>query len=193
MSIFFTFMIQPEISKPEILDEYLQKIAQKNMSALSSLYKETSVDVYSYALSVLKNVDDAEDVLQDTFLCIYKSAHLYKSQNKPLAWILTITRNLCLSKIRSKDKISYLSDEKNNKVADFSDLISSDDKIVINECLNNLADDERQIIILRVVSDLKYKDIADIMNIRPSTVASKYNRAVKKLKLSLTEGGVHFE
>ena len=82
------------------LDECIAKIANKSADALSDLYRETSTAVFGYALSILKNRHDAEDILHDLYVQIYQSAGQYKSSGKPMAWILTITRNLCMQKFR---------------------------------------------------------------------------------------------
>lgn len=87
------------------LDLYIERIANYDKDALAGLYHMTSASVYSFALSLLKNIQDAEDVLHDTYLQVYKTAASYKSMNKPLAWILTIARNLSLMKLRNRKKI----------------------------------------------------------------------------------------
>lgn len=80
----------------EHLDELIEKIAAGDRDALASLYEQTNKSVYGFALSILKDTHDAQDVLQDCYLHIYSAAGSYRSQGKPMAWILTITRNLCL-------------------------------------------------------------------------------------------------
>ena len=89
-----------KINNDILLDTYLSRIASGDMSALEMLYNETRVNVYAYAFSILKNTSDSEDVMQDVYLNIYKYAQSYSSRNKPLSWILTITKNLCVEKLR---------------------------------------------------------------------------------------------
>lgn len=74
------------------MDLLLSWIAQGNTDALAQLYHLASASVYSYALTILKNTQDAEDVLHDCFVRVYQSASGYQEQRKPLAWILTITK-----------------------------------------------------------------------------------------------------
>jgi len=69
--------------------------------ALEALYERTKAAVYGLALSILRNPQDAEDVMQDTYIRIIRSAGRYRSQGKPMAFILTITRNLALDRIRA--------------------------------------------------------------------------------------------
>ena len=92
-------------SKIKIIDEdLLHRIAQGDMEALRCLYDIAGYAVFGFALSMLKNKQDAEDILQDTFLKIRSAAHLYQPRGTPMAWILTMTRNFCLMKLREKQK-----------------------------------------------------------------------------------------
>lgn len=81
------------------LEKQLAAIAQENKQALAVLYENTKAAVYGFALSILKNPYDAEDVLQDVYVCIYQSASRYHAQGKPMAWIFTITKNLSYLKL----------------------------------------------------------------------------------------------
>ena len=89
------------------LDDYILGIADGDTKYLEKLYGATKTYVFGYAFSILKNINDSEDVMQDVFLNIYKNANFYSSKNKPMAWIITITRNLCLEKLRRKKKLMF--------------------------------------------------------------------------------------
>ncbi len=90
----------------ETLEACILKVAQKSDIAFAKLYKLTSDAVYGFALSVLINTHDAEDVLQDCFINIYNAAPSYRPDGKPMAWILTITKSLCYQRLRKNSKIS---------------------------------------------------------------------------------------
>ena len=80
------------------LSSYIVRIADKDTNALHELYEFINKNVYAYSLSILKNHDDALEVMQDTFITIYNNADKYENQDKPMAWILTITKNLSYMK-----------------------------------------------------------------------------------------------
>lgn len=172
----------------DLLDTYLERIADKDKDALAKLYNMTSPSVYGYALSILKNKEDAEDVLHDTYMNIFSSANSYKSMKKPLAWILTITRNLCMMKLRERKKTVDLADEDWNMPSDKFPMTTAEDRLVLKACMENLSDQERQIVMLHSVSGFKHREIADILSLPLSTVLSKYNRSIKKLKNILMQG-----
>lgn len=168
------------------LDEQIAKIADGDKSALAVLYDCISVSVYSYALSVLKNRSDAEDVLQDTLLEIWRSAPGYRQMGKPVAWVITIARSLCLMNLRRKNRFSDEPFETAVYMPE-NEGMTCEDKIVIRTCMETLGDVEREIVIMHAVSGLKHREIAEVLNMPLSTVLSKYNRAIKKLRKTLSD------
>ena len=169
-------------AEPAALDALLRQISRGNRAALEKLYSETKGSVYGYALSVLKNSHDAEDVLHDCYLSIVKGAAGYKSHGKPMAWILTLTRNLCLQKLREYQKADTLPPEDWVLLPDTREGITAEDKIVLAGCMKQLSDEERQIVVLHAVSGFKHREIAKLLELPLSTVLSKYSRALKKMK-----------
>ncbi len=173
------------------IEKYLEKIANQDKDALADLYNLVKASVYGFAFSIVKNTEDASDVLQDCFIQIYANAYRYKSEGKPMAWILTITRNLCLMKIKKQSRTSDVSIDDMLNVASNESDISTVDKLVIRQCLQGLKDEERQIVILHAITGLKHKEIAEILGLPLSTVLSKYNRAIKKLAKKLKEDKIY--
>ena len=181
----------PDPSRTERLEGYLKRIADSDMASLRLLYEETGAGVFSFALSMMKNREDAEDVMQETYLSIHKSAHLYCSVGRPMEWIMTITRNLCVSRLRLRSRTSEL-DTKDEPV-DYSSILNSEDRIVLAEGLKALKDEEQRIILLHAVAGLKHREIASVLGVPISTVTSKYRRALKKLRKHLEKGGAYRE
>lgn len=169
------------------LDLYIERIANYDKDALAGLYHMTSASVYSFALSLLKNIQDAEDVLHDTYLQVYKTAASYKSMNKPLAWILTIARNLSLMKLRNRKKIVDSKPQDWNSAFEAIPSVTAEDRLVLVSCMDKLTDEERQIIMLHTVSGYKHREVAGFLKIPLSTALSKYHRAIRKLRILLSE------
>ncbi len=169
------------------IDDSIRRIAQGDDNALQSLYDQTASSIYAYALSFTKSVPDAQDVMHDTFIKVYENAHTYNSYGKPMAWILTITKNLCLQKFRQQSHICDMSDETIWTQFDGNTQMSADDKMFVTQYLAKLNEDERTIVVLHAVSGLKHREIAKHLDMPLATVLSKYNRAIKKLK-TIIEG-----
>ena len=166
----------------KILDGLISAIANGNMDPLEDLYRFTATPVHSFALSILRNRHDAEDVLHDCYLSIVRSAAGYRSHGKPMAWILTIARNLCLSKLREAGRESSLDDENAGEYEAPPDAVDIEEKMLLEACLNELGDQERQIITLHLTAGFKHREIAALLELPLSTVLSKYHRAIKKLR-----------
>lgn len=160
------------------------KIADKDSGALHELYDTINKNIYSFALSILKNHDDALEVMQETFITIYNHADQYENKDKPMAWILTITKNL-----------SYMRLRKNREMADIDDLVFSsednhDDKIFVKYLLDKLTSEERQIVVLHVVDGFRFHEIAKMLDLKLSTTLSKYHRAIKRIKEIVKEESI---
>lgn len=176
------------MSEMEKADRYISDIARNGgHAALEQLYLCTKDAIYGYALSILKNMHDAEDVLHDCYISIYQTAHSYVSSGKPMAWIFTITRNLCLSKLRSRSRFSDVPQEDWEQFLESNERVTAEDKVVLEHCLRDLADDEREILLLHVLSGMKHREIAALLNRPLSTILSKYHRALKKMRALLKE------
>lgn len=170
-----------------LLDENLiLRMADGDRSAFTELYEQTSSAVYGFALSILKNKHDAEDIMHDAYIRTYTSAGSYKPMGKPLPWILTIVRNLCYSRIRAGKVCEDISEYENLAGTDADDSI---DRIVLEQALRILDLDERQIVILHALTGLRHREIAEIIDAPLGTVLSKYNRALKKMRKELEGRG----
>lgn len=174
-------------NKDEVLEKLIIDIAGGSKNALEELYRQTDSSVYGFALSILKRPHEAEDVMHDAYVRIYESAGGYRPQGKPMAWILTIVRNLSLARFRSKDSsnLSLMEDWLETDDNDFTE--ASLDQIILRRVLRNLSDEERQIVILHSISGLKFKEIAYVLEIPLSTTISKYHRSLSKLRRILKE------
>ncbi|HIZ93522.1 MAG TPA: RNA polymerase sigma factor [Candidatus Flavonifractor avicola] len=173
---------------PEILEPLMAQLAGGNQETLAELYHRCRASVYGLALSYLKNRHDAEDITQDTFVRVWENAGQYRSQGTPLAWLLTITRNLALMKLRERGRIQDMEPEDWERLAADNPMVTVEDRHVLEAALTALADDERQIVILHAVTGWKHREIAQLLELPLSTVLSKYRRALAKLKTKL-EGG----
>jgi RNA polymerase sigma-70 factor (ECF subfamily) len=185
--ILYTLSEKSQLSRAEQIEEQIAGIANGNMDALSRLYELIKTDIYAYAISKLANKHDAEDITHDTFVLIYKHAKQYRAEGKPLAWIFTIELNL-IRKLCNANKPSASLDEaigeKSNE-SDFTNQVVNSQ--FLREVLSKLDKEEREIISLHVVSGLKHREIAKLLDKPLSTVLSKYNRAIKKLQAEVKE------
>lgn len=167
------------------LEALIGGIAAGSREDLAELYRRTRAAVYGLALSYLKNGAEAEDVAQDTFVKVWAAALSYRPQGKPMAWLLTIARNLALGRLRTAARIQDLSEAQWSAFSIESDTLTADDRTVLAAALGRLSDEERHIVVLHAVCGLKHREIAQFLGLALPTVLSKYHRSLKKLKTIL--------
>ncbi|MGI6607382.1 MAG: RNA polymerase sigma factor [Erysipelotrichaceae bacterium] len=165
-----------------LLDECIEKIASDDMDGFRQLYELTSHILYGFALSIMKNEYNAQDCLHDSYIKIIKAAKTYTSKSKPLAWMLTITRNTCLQSLRENKNRTDFTEVQWGLVSSEEDEVSMVEREFLNQCLKKLDDKERQVVMLHSLTGYKFKEIAQILKLPLSTVLSRHNRAIKKLQ-----------
>jgi RNA polymerase sigma-70 factor (ECF subfamily) len=143
---------------------------------------------YNLAKWLLRNEQDAQDVVQEAFLRAFKSFGGFHGSNGR-AWLLTIVRNTSytlLKKNRVADLTTPFDEEIHasgaESVSAATILERSEDAELIREAMDELPAEFREILTLRHQEDLSYKEIADIAQIAPGTVMSRLARARAKLK-----------
>ena len=172
------------VMDPHDLEELLRQIALGSQQAFEELYRATDSAIYGYALSLMRNHHEAQDVMMDTYLKIRCAAHLYMPMGKPMAWILTITKNIARTKLRSAGRQIPLDDLGETTPSFDRD---SEEAVALEQAMKVLGDQERQILILHAVTGLKHREIAEMLGMPLATVLSKYARSLKKLKKALEE------
>lgn len=192
MNLFLSVVVPSGIdnkkNKKITIDETIfARIAEDDKLAFEELYRKTERIIYAFVLSYLKDHDDAQDVVQDTYLKIRAAAHLYKPMGKPMAWIFTIARNLSISKLRFKQKNDGVEAIETENDINFSYVSDQDNRMILQEAFKVLSNEEVTIILLHAVSGFTHREIAKNLDMKLSTVLSKYHRGLKKLKSKLKE------
>src|SRR5437899_11015812 len=143
---------------------------------------------HNLAKWLLRNEEDAQDVVQEAYLRAFKSFGGFRGSNGR-AWLLTIVRNTSytlLKKNRAVDLTTTFDEEIHGSgdevVSPVTILERSDNAELIKEAMDNLPAEFREILTLRHQEGLSYKEIAEIAEIPPGTVMSRLARARTKLK-----------
>jgi RNA polymerase sigma factor (sigma-70 family) len=181
---------QPDAAQ-DVVEDCIAAVARGEKDALAKLYEETYGAVYGYALSIVKNGQDAEDVLQDTYLKIWEGAGTYRPMGKPLAWIFTITRNLARMLLREQKRSVTVEPQDWEAVFAGRPEMNYEDRLVLLALLEILNSEERQIVMLHALAGWKHREIAKFCKISLTATLSKYSRAMKKLRNAWKEADSH--
>jgi RNA polymerase sigma-70 factor (ECF subfamily) len=143
---------------------------------------------YNLARWLLRNDQDAQDVVHDSFL----RAHRYFASfqgGDGRAWLLGIVRNMCITSLRSK-KSSESIDDCTDRPVRFQDmspdpektLLSKEDVASLRTCIEALQPEYKEVIVMRELEELSYREIATVAGLALGTVMSRLNRARTKLE-----------
>ena len=167
-------------------EEMLQKMGTGDREAFREFYQETARPVYSFILSLTKSPYEAEDLMQETYLCVWTKAKSYVPLGKPLAWVFTIARNLCYMRFREQRQRADVTWEELEGLEEgrtFCDsLEQAADRKVLLDALSKISREERQIVLLHAAAGMKHREVAEALEIPLATELSKYNRSMKKLQ-----------
>ena len=156
---------------------------------LEQLYNEAYKAVYWTAISILKNKEDAEDVVQDTFITAYESYDTLQDKTKAVPWIKKIAANKCINivtrrrTVNADDEILEDIEEVPDNFLPDSIAESAESRKIIMDIINNcLSEDTAMTIILFYFNEMSVKEIAERLGIPQGTVLSRLNYAKKVIK-----------
>lgn len=172
-----------EINKQE-LHSIFQGIANKNEKEFNQFYEKYHLLVYGIAFSILKNKEDSEDIKQKVFLKIWKMEKEKLPTSNEASWLYTLTKNEALNYLRSKkqeidiDDVYYIIDEN-------QELDQIIDKESYHKMIAKLNQQEQEIVCLKILSKLSFKEIAQVLHMPISTVQWKYYKSLYTLRILL--------
>jgi RNA polymerase sigma-70 factor (ECF subfamily) len=166
------------------------KAQDGNQTAISELVHLHASNVYNTALKILQNEQEAEDVLQETFLIMIKKIKSFKEKSKLSTWLYRIATNISLGKIREKKKLGQIMelDELDYEPIKGSQLLSwpkdvekrwKDEsiRICLERSLAELPENLRAVFILRDLDDYSVEATSNALNISKSNVKVRLMRA----------------
>lgn len=174
-------------------DEQLVRKAQADDDrAFGELVHRYEAKVYSLALKMLRNPEDAEDVLQDTFLRAYRGIKSFQGNSTISTWIYRITANSALMRLRRKHLPTVSIDDADEReapinIADWApgpveQLLTKETQQAMNEAVEALPPEFRQVFILRDVEEMSNSEVAEVLDLSVAAVKSRLHRARLKVR-----------
>lgn len=177
----------------KINEDWFEQIANGDDQVFTELYYASYRQIYGFLLSLTKNKEDAEDLLQNTYIKIRNGSHLYKKRGTPMTWMCAIAKNQFLDFARKYGKNrsvdfgeveNYVSEGLVSKAATPKQV---EDRMLLESAFSLLDEQERTIIVMHMINGLKHREIAELTRLPQSTVITKYNRSLKKIKKLIGE------
>jgi RNA polymerase sigma-70 factor (ECF subfamily) len=166
-------------------DDYLDLLQEKDESAFFAVYEATKHGVYSVIVAIVKDRQTTEDLMQDTYIKMLKNLSSYQRGRNFPAWLFQIAKNLAYDHLRKQAPVLITDPQTQEHLFNQTNEPSPSTDYTLEELLKPLDSLQRQIVLLRVVSDVKFKDIAITVGRPLGTVLWIYNQALTKMKNSL--------
>ncbi len=182
--------------------ELIALVKQGNYEAFDCLVERYKNPIFTLCLYITRNAQSAEDLVQETFIRLFRSLNRVKPQAQFKTFIFGIARNLALNQIRNEQrKRNFLSrllyklnyDHKNQSVNNPEIGVINESKelvSVVQECMLELSPEHREILFLRETQGFDYESIAETLGCRVGTVRSRLARARAQLRKKILEKGV---
>tara|TARA_B100000780_G_C20930283_1_gene370822 strand:- start:68 stop:661 length:594 start_codon:yes stop_codon:yes gene_type:complete len=172
--------------------------------ALEDLINRHKSRIFNFINSKVRDRDTAEDIFQDTFIKVIKTLKngVYNEEGKFLPWVMRIAHNLIIDFFRKNSRIPIL---ENNDEYDFFQFISdstpnaenvlASDQIVkdLQKLIQELPDDQKEVLIMRLYRDMSFKEIAENTNVSINTALGRMRYAIINLRKLVAEHKIILE
>ncbi len=161
----------------------------KAFRELMSLYKER---LYWHIRKIVISHDDTDDVLQNTFVKVYRSITNFKGDSKLYSWMYRIATNEAITFInkRAKERKVDMNEMQHQLVENLhADVYfdGSDIQIQLQKAIASLPQKQRLVFNMKYFDDMKYKDISEVLETSVGALKASYHHAVKKIEYILKE------
>jgi len=181
----------------------IQRVLDGDHEAFAGLVTIHEKQVYNLCLRMTGDPEDAMDLSQEAFLKAWRGLRFYKFESAFSTWLYRLTSNVCIDHLRRQKRRPSVSltvgdEEEELDVPDTEPLpeeqvLQNETQSAIAAAMNQLEEEFRLILTLRVVEERSYEEIADILDLKVGTVKSRIARARIKLKKILLQNGNNFQ
>ena len=159
----------------------LQHLKDGSREALSLLWQAHSANVLNLAFRMMKDRDEAEDILMDVFVLAPKAIQGFRGESALGTWLFRLTVNACLMKLRAQKRHRELEEEKLDVIIE--EVLGKDEKTetfdaeLLEKGLAELPAETRSMLWLKDAEDLDVKDLAEIYKMPEGTIKARLSRA----------------
>jgi len=173
-------------------DEELVRILRGgDLSAFDVLYGRYDRRLYGYVRRLIKDPCTAEDLFQEIFVTVLRDRTYDPSRGRFAAWLFMVARNRCLAELRQRKTREGLADEVRARwqpTAALSPERAVGDASRVQAAMSALPDGQRQLILLKQIGELTYREIATLLGVAEGTIKSRLHAATVAFRRLLSEG-----
>ena len=176
-----------------IILEALKRVKTGNQEAFRLIIREYKSPAYSIAFRILRNAEDAEEVVQDAYVKAYKKIHQFKGDSKFASWFLKIVYNQALTRVKKKrinaveinEEIDTHDRHNNFDLDGWNMVLQEEREKYVRQAINKLPDDDALVLSLYYMSGNSIPEICEITGWSLSSTKVKLYRARQKVYASL--------
>lgn len=165
-------------------EEVIEGCLKSDRVAQKALYDRFKSRMYTLAYRITGNFDDANDVLQEGFLLIFRKLHTFKAEAKLSSWIHTLIARAAIRKIKSRMYFEDIESTDTSAIIDWGTAIDID---YLEKAIANLPEGYRTIFTLYEIEGFKHREIAELIEITEGTSKSQLFKAKKMLRETLNK------
>ncbi|MEM6361733.1 MAG: sigma-70 family RNA polymerase sigma factor [Bacteroidota bacterium] len=169
--------------------ELLEKLRNEETRnfAFNQLVRKYQERIYWHIRKMVIDHDDADDIVQDVFVKVYKAIGKFREDAQLFTWIYRIATNECLTFLNKKKRRFFLpigdvEAELNNKLDTSSDLDGDQIQMKLQKALLKLPAKQRLVFNMKYYDEMKYEEISEITNTSVGALKASYHHAVKKIE-----------
>lgn len=165
-------------------EELMHRFSGGDVRAFGKLYARHQSRVYGFCRYLTGDATAAQDLVQESFLRVLRYGAKFDSRSRFSTWLFRVTRNVCndylSSRDREADRLSRYADETGTAM---SYQIDADSRLaLVSEALHRLSPAHREVLVLSRFEDMKYADIAELLEITVDAVKQRAHRALRELR-----------
>lgn len=174
-----------KIQERNKINELFEEFKNGNKEVLEEIYNKYHKTIYGIAFSILKNKDDSEDIVQSVFIKIHTLDNSKLPKDNVSSWLYTLTKN---------EALQFLRKQKNNididSIYDLADNNNDIDKLInketYNKLISKLSPKEKEIVSLKIISNLSFEEISQLLGEKTETIKWRYYKSIYALRLLLS-------
>jgi len=174
----------------------LERLIKGDQSAFKAIYDQMSAGVYSVAYSIVKNDDNAQEVVQDVFTKLWINKSKLDPEGNLWVFLYVVTKRLSIDRFRSEKRFKLALE---NNFRDDNDFAASPEDLIfykeldnlLNLSISELPEQQRKVIELSRNKGLNHQQIASLLGLSPSTVNNHITKALTHLRLKIKNGDIN--
>ena len=182
-------------SESELLEaRWMRRVAQGDRDAFTALYDIYSKPLYAFALGMLNDHREAEDVIQEVFVLVWKRAASFdEAAGKPFCWMMTMTRNKAIDQLRSRKRranlvgsaIEGVVSEECSEDSYPRAVFDGENAAQLRVAVDKLPNEQRHPIEMAFFNGLTHSEVAKALKEPLGTIKARIRRGMMRLRLSL--------